>query len=363
MSGMPEPTPGRGSLGDIADTAGLPPGTLTHVGQRRSETVTLHLIAYDAEHVCEEAPTNIEATCASFGGPIVSWLNVCGLHDPEIVERIGRALGLHPLVLEDVLNTLQRPKMEDLGSYLLIELEMLAYDEAQDDIAHEQVSVILGRHYVLSFQEAQGDLFDPIRERIRTAKGRIRELGADFAAYLLIDAVVDHYFVLLEQLGDRIEDVEDEMLASHDADVLARIHDLKRQLILVRKSVWPLREAIGGLERAQSPLFDPTTRPYLRDLYEHTIQVIDTVETYRDMLSGLMDLHLSSLSNHMNEIMKVLTIISTLFIPLTFIAGVYGMNFRFMPELGWRWAYPLVWLIMLALVVVMLAYFRRRRWL
>jgi len=240
---------------------------------------------------------------------------------------------------------------------------MLYYDEKTTEINSEQVSIILGQNYVISFQEKEGDVFNPIRERIRTGKGRIRKMGADYLAYGLIDAIVDGYFLILEKLGENIEDVEETMMSNPTPETLHSIHRLKRKMISIRKSVWPLREAVSTLERSDSSLIQDPTRIYLKDVYDHTIQVIDTVETFRDMLSGILDIYLSSISNKMNEIMKVLTIIATIFIPLTFIAGVYGMNFENMPELKWRWGYPAIWFVMLFIGILMLVYFRKKKWL
>jgi magnesium transporter len=261
------------------------------------------------------------------------------------------------------MNTGQRPKMEDFNDYLFIVLKMLSYDEEENETQTEQVSLILSSKFVLSFQESEGDVFDPVRERIRSDRGRIRKMGVDYLAYSLIDAIVDNYFMVLEKIGERIEDIEDELVKNPTPEVLHTIHRLKRELIFLRKSVWPLREVISRLERWESPLIDKSIDIYLRDVYDHTIQVIDALETFRDMLSGMLDIYLSSLSNRMNEVMKVLTIIATIFIPLTLISGIYGMNFRYMPELESPWGYPLVYTVMLAVSAVMLIYFRRKKWL
>ncbi|HJX37023.1 MAG TPA: magnesium/cobalt transporter CorA, partial [Anaerolineae bacterium] len=273
-------------------------------------------------------------------------------------------LGLHPLVQEDILNPEQRPKVEDLGDYLYVVLKMLDWDDARGEMTPEQMSVLVGANYVVSLQEYPGgDVLDPIRVRIREDKGTIRREGSDHLAYAIIDGVVDRYFGVLESLGEKVEDLEGELVTNPGRDALQQLHDLKRAMIYMRKSVWPLREVIGALERGGSPLIQDSTRVYLRDVYDHTIQVMDAVETVRDMLSGMLDIYLSAISNRMNEVMKVLTIFASIFAPLTFIAGVYGMNFRYLPELTWRWAYPAVWLVMLMIGLVMLGFFRRKRWL
>ena len=293
----------------------------------------------------------------------MTWINIDGVHQPENIEKIGKQFKIHPLVLEDVVNTGQRPKMEDFDDYLFIVLKMLHYDEKENETKTEQVSLILSSNYVISFQESEGDVFDPLRERIRVDRGRVRKMRADYLAYSLMDAIVDNYFMVLEKIGERIEDIEDEMIKNPTPEVLQSIHKLKRELIFLRKSVWPLREVISRLERWESPLIDKSIDIYLRDVYDHTIQVIDALETFRDVLSGMLDIYLSSVSNRMNEVMKVLTIIATIFIPLTLIAGIYGMNFRFMPELEIPLAYPMVLLSMLFVGLLMVAYFRKKKWL
>jgi magnesium transporter len=343
--------------------SGLPPGTLVHIGEKKAERVKISIVDYDETQFQEKEAKTVEECFPFKDKPTVTWINIDGLHDVEIIEKIGKHFGLHPLLLEDILNTEQRPKMEDFESYIFIVLKMLYYEEEAHEIEAEQVSLILGSNFVLSFQEREGDVFKVIRDRIRNGKGRIRKAGADYLAYALVDAIVDHYFVILEKLGEKIESIEEELVTNPTPETLQTIHHLKREMIFLRKSVWPLREVISVLERGESTLIQESTGIYLRDLYDHTIQVIDSIETFRDMVSGMLDIYLSSISNKMNEVMKVLTIIATIFIPLTFIAGIYGMNFQYMPELGWRWGYPLVWLVMSAILITMLVYFKRKKWL
>jgi magnesium transporter len=343
---------------------GLSPGTLVHIGKKKIEKVRIRLIDYDEAQLQEKEPKTIEECFPFKELPTVTWVNIDGLHDIQVMEKIGKHFNLHPLVMEDILNTEQRPKIEDFDDYLFIVLKMLYFDETEDEIRSEQISIILGSNFVLSFQEKVGDIFDPLRERIRNSKGRVRKMGPDYLAYALLDAVVDNYFVVLEKLGEKIEGMEEELVTNPTPETLQTIHNLKREMIFLRKSVWPLREVISRLERGESELIKDSTGIYLRDVYDHTIQVIDTVETYRDMLSGMLDIYLSSISNRMNQVMKVLTIIATIFIPLTFVAGIYGMNFEFMPELKWHWVYPWAfWLVMLGVAGVMLVYFRRKKWL
>ena len=342
---------------------GLPPGALVHVGVEREEKVRITIIDYDKAQFQEKEAETVEECFPFKDKPTVTWINVDGIHEPEIVKKLGDCFGMHPLVLEDILNTDQRPKMEDFGNYIYIVLKMLYYDEKSNEMIIEQISLVLGSNFVISFQEKRGDVFNPIRERIRNDKGRVRKMGADYLAYALTDAIVDNYFTILEKIGENVEFLEEELVAKPKPETLQAIHNLKRDLIFLRKSVWPLREVISGLERGESSLIDASTKIYLRDVYDHTIQVIDTVETLRDMVSGMLDIYLSSISNKMNEVMKVLTIIATIFIPLTFIAGIYGMNFAFMPELGLPWSYPLILLVMVGVGILMLIYFRRKRWI
>ncbi|PIX23878.1 MAG: magnesium and cobalt transport protein CorA [Deltaproteobacteria bacterium CG_4_8_14_3_um_filter_45_9] len=354
---MPKPIKKR------SKKAGLPPGTLVHIGEKKAETPKITIMDYDEAHFQEKETKTIEECLLFKDKPTVTWINIDGLHQVEILERLGECYGLHPLVLEDILDTDQRPKMEDYGEYLFIVLRMLNYNDKSSEIEAEQISLILGTNFVLSFQEKEGDTFNPIRERIRNSKGRIRRMGADYLSYSLLDSIVDNYFIILEKLGEKIEFLEDELVTRPTPETLQIIHHLKREMIYLRKAVWPLREVIGSLERGEPPLVKETIRVYLRDVYDHTIQVIDTIETFRDMVSGMLDIYLSSISNRLNAVMKVLTIIATIFMPLTFLAGIYGMNFKYMPELEWRWSYPVVWLIMVGIGVSMLLYFRKKKWL
>jgi magnesium transporter len=343
--------------------AGLPPGTLVHIGEKKAEALKIMVMDYDEAHFEEKEIKAIDECFIFKDKPTVTWINIDGLHQVEILEKLGECYGLHPLVLEDILNTDQRPKMEDYGEYLYIVLKALEPSAKSNEIEMEQISLILGPNFVFSFQEREGDTFSTIRERLRTSKGRIRKMGSDYLAYSLLDSIVDNYFIILEKLGEKIEFLEEKLVTQPTPETLQIIHHLKREMIFLRKAVWPLREVINGLERGESSLIQETTRIYLRDVYDHTIQTIDTIETYRDMVSGMLDIYLSSVSNRLNSVMKVLTIIATIFMPLTFIAGIYGMNFKYMPELEWRWGYPLVWLVMIGIGVLMLLYFKKKRWL
>jgi len=346
-----------------AKKAGLPPGTLVHTGEKKTGQVKITLIDYDEGHFEEKEIRSVDECLPYKDKATVTWINVDGIHDTEIIEKLGNGFGLHPLVMEDILHTGQRPKMDDYSDYIYIVLKMLYHDKNME-IDEEQVSLILGSNFVISFQEdKEGDVFNPIRERIRNGKGRSRKMGADYLAYALMDAIVDHYFTILEKLGEKIELLEETLLTTPTPQTLQKIHQLKRELIFLRKSVWPLRDVVGGLERRESPLIKETTVIFFRDVYDHTVRVIDMIETFRDMMSGMLDIYLSSINSRMNEIMKVLTIIATIFIPLTLIASIYGMNFKYMPELEWHWGYPVVLLTMAVLSILMLIYFRRKKWI
>jgi len=346
-----------------ARKVGLAPGTATYVGEETKAPVAIAIMNYDDASL-EEKTTASAKDCFAFkDDPHVTWINVNGVHQVDLIETLGEHFDLHPLVVEDIVHTDQRPKLEDYDGTLFVLLRMLRYDEARGEIDEEQISLLVGPTWVISFQEHPGDVFDPLRERIRNNKGRIRKLGADYLAYALIDAIVDHYFIVLEKLGDRVDALGEVLVTHPDVHSLGEIHHLKRELLFLRRSTWPLREVISALQRGESSLFQERTLVYLRDVYDHTIQVIDTMETLRDMTSGMLDIYLSSISNRMNEVMKVLTIIATIFIPLTFVAGIYGMNFDVMPETHWRWGYFGALGVMAAVALAMIVYFRRKRWL
>ena len=342
---------------------GLAPGALVHIGDKKIDKVRISIIDYSIDKLEEKEVKNIEECFPFKNKPTISWINIDGLHDIELIEKIGNHFEIHPLVLEDILNTDQRPKMEDFEKYIFFVLKMLYYNEKKQEIHSEQVSLILGDNNVISFQEGVGDVFDSVRERIRSGKTRIRKRGADYLAYALFDAIVDGYFDILEKIGGRIEDMEEDLVSNPNPKILQEIYNLKREMIYIRKSVWPLREVINNLLREDSKIITKSTHIYLRDLYDHTIQVIDTIETFRDLISGMLDMYMSSVSNKMNEVMKVLTIFAAIFIPLTFIAGVYGMNFHFMPELTLHWGYFGILTLMLFVSIIMLMFFKRKKWL
>jgi magnesium transporter len=340
---------------------GAPPGTIIYSGEARNERVKITLIEYSETEFIEKEFYDL-SECMEYVNPnMVRWMNVDGIHKVELIEAIGKKFNIHPLTLEDIANTSQRPKFEDYESYVVAIMRMLYYEES---VKSEQLAIVLMEGMVISFQEVDGgDAFDLIRNRLRNGKGRIRKMGADYLAYALIDAVVDYYFFILEKIGDDIEVLEEDLIESPDKKTMHTLHNMKREMIFLRKAVWPIRELINNLERSETTLIKPSTDIYLRDLHDHAVRVIDTVETYRDLLSGMMDIYLSSVSNKMNEVMKVLTIITTLFVPVTFIAGVYGMNFDNMPELHSQWGYAITWAAMLTIIISLLFYFRKKEWL
>lgn len=343
--------------------AGLPPGALIHIGDRKTEYVRIRIIDYNEEFLEEKELKKIDECVPYKDKPSVTWINIDGLHDVDIIQKLGSHYGLHPLIMEDIVHTDQRPKLDDHEGYLFIVSKMLFFDEEEDQLKFEQFSVVLGPDFVLSFQEIFGDVFEQVRTRLRAGKGRIRKMGADYLMYALMDAIVDNYFIVLEKIAQRIEELEEGLISDPRPDTLHAIHNLKRELIFLRKSVWPLREVFSSLFRDESSLIREKTSIFLRDLYDHTIQVIDTTETLRDIVSGMLDVYLSSISNRMNEVMKLLTIIATIFIPLTFIAGIYGMNFKYMPELEWHWGYFVALGVMFVIFVIMLIWFRRKRFI
>ena len=342
--------------------AGLAPGSLVHVGERKVEEVKISVMKYNETDLSEMKPDGIDACGQLTKKDSVTWINISGIHDVTMIEKLGTCFNLHPLVLEDVLNTGQRPKMDVFDDYIFVVLKMVYPDVSHEGIQYEQVSLIIGSNYVISLQEVEEDIFDPVRERIRQGKGRIRRQGSDYLAYSLTDMVVDQYFRILEDLGEQIETLQDAVIEDPDPSSPGIIQNLKREILFLRKSVWPLREIINALTRGESDLIRSETVLFLRDVYDHTIQIIDTIETFRDMLSGTLDIYLSNVSNRMNEVMKVLTIMATIFIPMTFVAGIYGMNFKYMPELEWPWSYPAVWLVLVVMFVSMVIWFKRKKW-
>lgn len=342
---------------------GLPPGTPLYVGPPQARPTTVTLVSYAPDY-CEVKEQSTADPVALDRDPArTTWINVDGLSDVAFLARLGDSLGLHPLVVEDVCNLLQRPKVVPYDRYLFVVVRAAYFDPAADALTTEQISLVIGRGYVLSFQQDDRNLFTPTLEQIRSAKGRLRRLGPDHLAYTLLDLVVDNYFVVVERLGERIELLEDELITNPSPEMMQAIHHLKREMIHLRHAVWPLREVVLGLEREESQLFDPAIRLYFRDLYDHTVQVMELVESLRDVLGEMIDVYLSSVNNRLNAVMKVLTIIATVFMPLTFVTGVFGMNFVHIPGLHSEAVFWGVIGGMAAVAGAMLALFRRQRWI
>ncbi|MEZ4796524.1 MAG: magnesium/cobalt transporter CorA [Flavobacteriaceae bacterium] len=342
---------------------GLAPGSMVYTGKKAEQKLFIESFNYNKESYQEKELKNVEE---AFGFKIsspISWINLNGLSHVTEIEKIGNHYGIHPLVLEDIVNTAQRPKIDEYGDYLFIVLKMLYYDD-NETIVSEQVSLILGKSYVITFQEAEGDVFNTVRDRIRHGRGRIRSMEADYLLYALLDAIIDHYFIIIETLGNKIEDLESDVFNGiQDDNITKQIQDLKREILRVRRAIYPLREVISRIERHESSLIKEKTMTFFRDIYDHIIQVSENIDIYREMVWSLMDMYMTTISNKMNEVMKVLTIMASIFIPLTFIAGVYGMNFEYIPELKYKYSYFIIWGIFVAMVIAMIIYFRRKRWL
>lgn len=344
-------------------TLGLPPGSLVHVGKSASPKIRISVMDYDQGHLIEKEDVSLEECLQLMKTPTVTWINIQGIHDPHVITNVGQHFGLHALLLEDIMNAGQRSKLDDYKDHLFIVLRMLSYNGTAEKVEDEQVSLILGKQYVISFLEGDHDIFDSVRGRIRKGNKRIRTMGSDYLCYALIDCIVDHYFVILEAVDQKLENVETTLADQPGPETMRLIQHLKREIIILRKSVWPLREVINHFRKSESPLIKSSTQLYLHDVYDHTIQAMDTIESFRDIASGMLDVYLSNMSYHMNDVMKVLTIMATIFVPLTFIASLYGMNFEHMPELRSEWGYPIALSIMLITGLGMLYFFRRKRWI
>jgi magnesium transporter len=342
---------------------GLPPGTILHIGEQKVEKTIIEVIDFDKEKLQKVQMDSIKEIFKFKDTSTTSWINIVGLHETEIMQKIGQSFDFHPLVIEDILNTDQRPKIEFFDNYIFIIMKMIIYDTEKMTLNIEQVSIILGQNYVFTFQERRGDVFQPIRERLKNIKGRLRNNSHDYLTYALMDVIVDNYFVVLENISDDMEYLEESVTKSPDQSLIEQIYNIKRELLLLKKAIWPLRDIVNNLRNEETELIFAGTEIYFNDLSDHTIQLIEVTETYRDLASGLLDTYMSMVSHRMNEVMKVLTIIATIFIPLTFIAGIYGMNFEVMPELKWKWGYFTVWGFMIVTFIGMLFYFRRKKWI
>jgi len=352
------------SLSNASEKTGLPPGSLVHVGEALEPEARITVVDYSKETIEELAIESIDEVLQYKDSESITWVIIEGLTSVDIIGRIGEIFDIHQLVLEDILNTHQRPKFEEYDDHLFIVLKCLNTGSGQFNVTYEQISLLVLNNFVFTFKEKKDDLFRPVMERIRKSKGRLRNLGADYLSYVILDTVVDQNFILIDTLDDAITSIEDALLISEPTrDTLNSIQNLKREIISIRRYVSPIRELMAGMLRSESVLISEKTYIYLRDVSDHVLRVIESIESYRDILSGLLDIYVSSVSNKMNEVMKVLTVFASIFIPLTFIAGIYGMNFEYMPELKWRWAYPALWGAFIIIPAILIIYFKKKKWL
>lgn len=342
---------------------GLSPGTLIYTGDQVTPAPRVTMIDYDEHRVVEKELVRLDDCIPFKDAQTVTWINVDCATEPGLLENFGRVMGFHALMLEDILNTDQRPKFEDYGSQIYMVAKMLEFDIQKGEIQIEQISIILGENYLISFGEHAGDFFDPLRERIRKSLGRVRKLGSDYLAYAILDIIVDHYFLVLEKLGEKIENLEEKVISNPLPDTVRAIHDIKREMIFVRKSVWPLREVVTSLQRSESGLVRDSNAAYFRDLQDHIMQVTEGVDTFRDLLNGMLDSYYSTMTTRTNSVMKVLTLFSAIFMPLTFIAGIFGMNFKHFPELDWRYGFQGTLALMVIVIIAMVGIFKWKKWL
>ena len=341
---------------------GLPPGSPVYVGNREPTETSLSIIGYDPIGSWIKTAETVEDLLSYRNEAGITWINVNGLDDIDSIVKLAKTYQIHNLTLEDILNTEHRPKVEEFEDYIFIIAKDITWD-AEKGPEYEQISIILTKNTVITFQEHKGDCFDSIRKRIEINAGRIRKMGSDYLAYTLLDSMVDEYFKTLDQLGQRLDDFENQAVDETGRQFLKRLQSIKQQVLALRRIIWPLRESISTLQRLDTELISEELHPFLKDLYDNILQIDETIENYRELIVSIMEVNLSSVSNRMNEVMKVLTIISTIFIPLTFVVGVYGMNFRYMPELEQPLGYPLVWAVMVLIALGMIAFFKRRHWL
>lgn len=342
---------------------GQAPGTLIYTGEKEKTQLFIESFDYTPDQVIEKELATVEDVFKYKQTDSISWINLNGLNHITEIEKLGNHYNLHPLVLEDIVNTSQRPKIDDYNDYIFLVAQMMYYD-ADEQIVNEQISFILGKNYVLTFQEAEGDVFDMLRDRIRNGKGRVRQHGSDYLLYALIDSIVDHYYAIIETMGNKVEELEDQLFEGiREEEITNEIQTLKREILKIRRAIFPLREIINRIEKSESSLIEEKTQRYFSDVYDHVIQISETIEIYREMIWSLMDMYMTNISNKMNEVMKVLTIIATIFIPLTFIAGIYGMNFEYIPELQLKNGYFYIWGLMILIFIGMLYYFKRKKWL
>lgn len=352
------------SLKSPSHKAGFPPGTIVHVGDVYQSETKIFLINYNLDGVEEPQLESLEQLLNYKNSDQITWVNIEGLSDADLIGKIGDLFDIHPLVIEDILTTHQRPKFEEYDHYLYIVLKSLTSHSEQFTVKNEQISILLLDNFVFTFKEKSDELLFPVIQRIKTSKGHFRSMGADYLTYAILDVIVDNLFLLIDSLDDTTLTLEDSLMSDEPArSTLMLIQKLKRELIYIRKFVSPLRELMGGMLRSDSELIDQKTHIYLRDVSDHAIRIIESIESYQNILAGLLDIYISSINNKMNEVMKVLTVFASIFIPLTFIAGIYGMNFSDMPELHWKWGYPAIWGVFISITISLLVYFKKKQWI
>ena len=341
----------------------LPPGTVVYTGTKSKKDLILEVFDYNITDLENRRLESIEESFSFEKEDRVTWINLNGLNHTEEIEKLCKHFEIHPLTQEDLVSVRQRPKVEDFDEYMMVVAKMLYFD-AEHNLTSEHISFILGPDYLLTFQESSVDVFNPVRDRLIHSKGRVRQKGADYLMYVLLDLIIDNYFSIIEDIGERIEKLEDQLFDSaSDDDIAENILELKKEILRIRKAIYPVREVVNKLDKSESKLIDDRTGIYLQDLYDHIIQITESVDIHRELIWGLMDMHMTTISNKMNEVMKVLTIIATIFIPLTFIAGIYGMNFDNIPELHYKYSYFILWGVMIVLFGVMIYFFKRKKWL
>ncbi|MFI3158173.1 MAG: magnesium/cobalt transporter CorA [Methylococcaceae bacterium] len=351
------------SLSYASEKSGLPPGSLVHVGEVHEHEHKITVIDYNKSTLTQCTLKNIAELLPYKTTDTVTWVIIDGLKDVSIIDAIGQHFDIHSLVLEDILNTHQRPKFEEFDDYLYIVIKALSLAADDFNVEYEQVSLLILNKFVFTFKEKPDAIFDPIITRLNNDKSHVRELGTDYLCYVIMDTIVDEYFGLQDAFDELVESVEDELLTNPSAQTLSTIQKIKRELIFLRRTVSPLRELLASIQRSESPLLNDKTKRYFGDVYDHAIRVTEAMESYRDLITGMLDIYLSSISNKMNETMKVLTVFASVFIPLTFIAGVYGMNFEYMPELKWHWGYPALWSVFIGVTIFLLRFFKKKKWI
>ncbi len=351
-------------LSSAADKSGLPPGTLIHIGEKHESECKISITQYNTDTLIRQEIGSITELKQLKSAEVITWVNVDGLSDIHIVESIGQELNIHPLVLEDILSTHQRPKLEEYEDFLYMVIKGISLDQRKIfSLQYEQISILLLANYVVTFKEKADDTFNPIYNHLQNRNGRLRQFGSDYLAYVILDTIVDEYFVVEDNLDDIIDPLEDNILFNSNKEMLQTVQQIRRSLISMKRNISPLRELLVTIQRADTPLLQEKTLRYYGDVYDHVLRLTDSLESYRERISAMHDIYLSSISNKLNETMKILTIFASIFIPLTFIAGIYGMNFEYMPELKWRWAYPTIWVVFIMTGVGLLIFFKRKKWM